>query len=231
MNALLLKTVLKPAGALTAGILCLAAFGIQQVFAADIAHVAENAHLGDGSGHEAAAGHAADAAAHGSGGLPQFDPTSFSSQVFWLAIAFALMYMIFSRKTLPAISSVLENRREQVKGDHDTAERLTNEAEAVLDSYEKGLDKARLESAQLSAGAVEDGKKQVEAALQSFQQRAEDQIAALEGRLTDGKNQAMDEMNTIAAEIASAAAEKIVGISTDIGQVKSVVQSLSKEAA
>ncbi len=211
MNALSLTTVLKPVGAAIAALLCLAAFGIQRAFAAEDGH--------------------ADAAEHGSGGLPQFDPTSFSSQVFWLAIAFALMYVIFSRKTLPAISSVLENRREQIKSDRDTAEKLKNEAEFVLESYEKGLDKARAESAQLSVGAVENGKKQAESALQGFQQRAEEQIAALESRLKNGKNDAMDEMNTIAAEIASAAAEKIVGISTDIGQVKSVVQSLSKKAA
>lgn len=209
MNAQPLTSLLKPLGAMTAGLLCLTAFGIQRVFAAEGAHGAEQA-------------------AHESGGLPQFDPTSFSSQVFWLAIAFAIMYVIFSRKTLPAISSVLENRREQVKGDRDTAERLKNEAESVLEAYEGGLNKARTESAQLGATAVEDGKKQIDAALHTFQQRAEDQIAALEGRLNDSKVQVMDEMNTIAAEIASAAAEKIVGISTDIGQVKSVVQSISR---
>lgn len=210
MAAPSLTYALKSAGTLTAGLLCLAAFGIQHVFAAEGDHTD---------------------AAHGSSGLPQFDPTSFSSQVFWLAIAFALMYVIFSHKTLPTISSVLENRREQIKSDRDMAEGLKNKAEAVLESYEKGLEMARTESAQLSANAVGDGKKQIEAALNTFQQRAEDQISALEGRLADGKNQALDEMNTIAAEIASAAAEKIVGISTDIIQVKNVVQSLSKKAA
>lgn len=167
----------------------------------------------------------------GSGGLPQFDPSSFPGQVFWLAIAFTVMYVVFSKKTLPAISSVIENRREQVKGDRDTAERLKNEAEAVLEAYEKGLESARSEAARLNASAIEDAKKATEQAMSDLQQKAEDQMAALEKRLADGKHQAMDEMNTIAAEIASAAAEKIVGISTSISDVKTVVQSLSKKAA
>jgi F-type H+-transporting ATPase subunit b len=178
------------------------------------------------SGHALETGHDA-AEAHSSGGLPQFDPTSFSSQVFWLLIAFAFLYVFFSRKTLPAISSVIENRREQVKGDRDTAERLKNEAEAVLLAYENGLETARAESARLSAEAVEASKKAAETAMEALRQKAETQMAALETRLNEGKSQVMDEMNTIAAEIAAEAAEKIVGISTDINQARTVVQSLN----
>ncbi len=166
-------------------------------------------------------------AAHESGGLPQFDPTSFSSQVFWLLVAFAFLYVFFSRKTLPAISAVIGNRQEQIEDNRDTAERLKNEAEAVLHAYEKGLESARIESARLSADSVELAKKAAERALHDFQQKAERQMAILESRLSDDKSQLMDEMNTIAAEIAAEAAEKIVGISTDINQARTVVQSLN----
>ena len=53
-------------------------------------------------------------------------------------------------------------------------------------------------------------------------------MSALDASLNDSKHQAMDDMNNIAAEIASAAAEKIVGLSTDLNQAKTVVQSLNK---
>ena len=63
------------------------------------------------AGHgETADPHAADATmadyeGHGaehasSGGLPQFDPAWFPSQLFWLAVTFALLYVIFAKKTL-----------------------------------------------------------------------------------------------------------------------------------
>lgn len=173
----------------------------------------------------AAAGHAAD---HGSGGLPQFDPSSFSSQVFWMAVVFAFLYVFFSKKTLPAISSVLENRREQIESDQSTAESLRNQAADVLNAYESSLTDARTQASQLNADAVNDAKSQSEAALKKFQERAESSLSALESRLNGDKAQVMDDMNTIAAEIASAAAEKIVGISTDLDQARSVVQSLNK---
>lgn len=169
-----------------------------------------------------------EAAAHGSGGLPQFDPTSFTSQVFWLVLVFAFLYVFFSRKSLPVISSVIENRREQIQSDRNLAETMKNEAEAVLNAYESGLNAARAESARLNADALNDAKLQTETALKKFKDRAEQQIADMDAGLHTAKGHAMDEMNTIAAEIASAAAEKIVGISSDINQVKSVVQSLNK---
>ncbi len=212
-----------------AGLFCFLAFGIQQAFADPEKLQVEQGLPGEAHSPTPETADAAHAAsqAHGSGGLPQFDPTSFSSQVFWLLIAFAFLYVFFSRRTLPAISSVIENRREQVKGDRDTAERLKNEAEAVLMAYEKGLETARAESARLSTEAVEASKKAAETAMGALQQKAETQMAALEVRLNEGRSQIMDEMNIIAAEIAAEAAEKIVGIPTDINQARTVVQSLN----
>ena len=52
-------------------------------------------------------------------------------------------------------------------------------------------------------------------------------MAALEGRLGKAQSEAMDDMNTIAAEVASEAAKKIVGISPDLKEAKTVVKSLN----
>jgi F-type H+-transporting ATPase subunit b len=165
---------------------------------------------------------------HESGGLPQFDPSSFSSQVVWLAIVFVALYVIFSRLSLPKISSVLETRENKIQGDRDVAEQMKNEAVATLEAYEKSLGDARAEAARISTDTTQNIKTQAEQSLHAFKDKAEGQMSALEASLNDSKHQAMDEMNTIAAEIASAAAEKIVGMSTDINQAKTVVQSLNK---
>jgi F-type H+-transporting ATPase subunit b len=166
-------------------------------------------------------------AEHGSGGLPQFDPTSFSSQLVWLALVFAVLYLVFSRLSLPKIGKVIETRNDQIATDRNQAEQMTREAEAVMEAYEKSLTQARSDSARLHGDAADAIKRQVEEAMKSFQTKAETQIKATETRLNDSKDQVMDEMHNIAAEIASAAAEKIVGISTDIKAAKTVVQSVN----
>jgi F-type H+-transporting ATPase subunit b len=188
---------------------------------------AHHAPAADGHGDA----HGADAA-HGSGGLPQFDPTSFPSQWFWLAVTFAIMYLVFSRRSLPAISSVIENRREHVQNDLETAERLRNEAETVQNAYETGLDSARAESTRLVSGAIDDMKRDAENANNRLREKTEQDVTALEQRLAAAGTAARADMETIAAEVAHLAAEKIFGISTDLKKAKTVVQSINaREAA
>lgn len=180
-------------------------------------------------GEHAPAGHAEE---HGEGGLPQFDVKTFPSQWFWLAVTFAVMYVSFSTRALPAISGTLENRREHIQNDLETAERLRNEAEAVQNAYESGLDKARNEATAMMSEATEGAKREAENGLNRLREKAEKDMAALEARIAKNTREAMEEMNTIAAEVAHEAAEKIFGINTDIKKAKTVVQSINaREAA
>lgn len=180
----------------------------------------------------------ADAGAHGgaheaagsSGGLPQFDPTWFPSQVFWLAVAFFVMYLFFSKKTLPEISSVIENRRNHIRSDLDMAEKLTADAEAVQTAYENGLQSAR-DQAQQAVTDVETTMKERGAnEYEAFRKRSENEIVAAERRIESAKNAAMDQMNTIAAEVAAEAVKKIIGTNMDVQKAKSIVESLTGKA-
>jgi F-type H+-transporting ATPase subunit b len=53
----------------------------------------------------------------------------------------------------------------------------------------------------------------------------------MEGEINKAKAAAMEDMQHLAAEIASMAAEKIIGVETDIDQAKTVVRSLKAKAA
>lgn len=168
---------------------------------------------------------------HAQGGLPQFNSETFASQLFWLTITFALMYFAFSRRSLPAISGTIENRREHVQNDLETAERLREEAETVQAHYEEALQNARNESARLLNDAIHGTKEEGEAALARLREEGEKEVVALEERLQQSSATACAEMDKIAAEIARETAEKIFGISTDIAKAQNVVQSLSARKA
>ena len=62
---------------------------------------------------------------------------------------------------------------------------------------------------------------------QQFREKADKDIQELETRLQKAKEAAMDDMNTIAAEVAREAAKKIVGIQADLEDAKTLVKSLS----
>ncbi|MBT7451768.1 MAG: F0F1 ATP synthase subunit B', partial [Rhodospirillaceae bacterium] len=42
--------------------------------------------------------------------MPQFDPSTFSSQLFWLLICFVVLYWVISKFAIPRIGDILEQR-------------------------------------------------------------------------------------------------------------------------
>lgn len=163
------------------------------------------------------------------GGLPQFDPEWFVSQLFWLAIAFGVLYFIFAKKTLPDISGVIENRKNHIESDLETAEKLTAEADAVHDAYHTGLTKAQGDAAKAITDVENNMKVKAAAAQESFRARSEAEVKAAEARVIAAKNAAMNDMNAIAADAASKAVEKIIG-KTDSSKVKAIVESMNGKA-
>lgn len=181
---------------------------------------------------DAAASHDAAAAGHGekSGGLPQLDFSTYASQAFWLLLMFTVLYITFSKSTLPAIGSVIEAREGKIKGDLDAAEAMRNQAEDIRAAYEKGIEQARVE-ATLAIQKVEAAAKQKAAdKTDAFRKRSETEVSAAESRMDDARVQAMGDMTAVAAEVAGLAAEKITGISTDAQKAKAIVETIAGKA-
>ncbi len=168
---------------------------------------------------------------HASGGLPQFDPTWWPSQIFWLTVCFIVLYAAFAKKVLPEIGGVLENRRRHIEGNIVEAERLKTQAEAAQKAYEQGLENARQEASRAVAEASEAVKAHTERQSQAFRETMDARVAALEENLRRAHTDAMADMNRIVAEVASEAARKIVGISLDPKKARTVVESLNRREA
>lgn len=166
----------------------------------------------------------------GSGGLPQLDPASYPSQIFWLIITFVLMFVFFSRKSLPEISSTIENRSERIKNDLDSAERLKQEVEGVQASYEESLSSAREQSQYMYKDIEDDIKKKAEKYEATFKASSDKKVASLEKNIVKARKQAIKEMSDVAAQVAADAAEMIIGVRTDDKNAKDIVNTISKVA-
>lgn len=187
----------------------------------------------DAEGH--AVEHGADAA-HGGGhaeveGLPQLDFTTYTSQIFWMFVFFIVLYVFFAKKTLPEISSTVETRRDKIEGDLDNAQTLKEQAEKVQGEYEDALQAARLKASETFKASEEQIKADNNAKLDAFKGRAQKLTQDTEAKLHTAKENALADTQSVAAEIASIAAEKIVGISTDIKQAETLVKNIRQKAA
>ena len=149
---------------------------------------------------------------HGSGGLPQLDPSTFETQLFWLFVVFTALYFFYSRKSLPEISDVVENRRERIQNDLDTAQKLKSEADEVHTSYEESLAMARNKASELFRNAEESIKNQTAEQMEDFQKRAQSDLEKNEKKIAEAKEEAMKEIDKISGEIAVEAVDKIIGV-------------------
>ncbi|MEM7618369.1 MAG: F0F1 ATP synthase subunit B [Pseudomonadota bacterium] len=178
--------------------------------------------------HAALAADVADAAYEGEskGGLPQFDPSTFSSQFFWLAIAFTILYFIFAKFTLPGISGVIENRKNLIESDLEMAEKLTKEADDVHDAYNANLASTQDEAASVLAKAEEKTRAKYEKKSEEFREKSETAVAETEARISEAKEKAMADMNSVITDVASDAIEKIIGSKADKAKVQSIVENI-----
>ena len=79
---------------------------------------------------------------HASGVFPPFDPSTFGSQLLWLAIIFGALYVLMSRIGLPRVEGILAARKAAHDSDLAEAARLRAETEDAIAAFEKALAEA-----------------------------------------------------------------------------------------
>src|ERR1700722_20024242 len=77
------------------------------------------------------------------GGFPPFDHTTFPSQLFWLTVTFAFLFVVLWRIAGPRINGVITLRRGTINGDIQAAQKARGDAEAAGAAYETALAGAR----------------------------------------------------------------------------------------
>lgn len=165
---------------------------------------------------------AAEIGAHGAGDthastehesypFPPFNAATFPSQLLWLAITFAALYMLMSRVALPRIGAILEDRKARIDADLAAADASRQKTDAAIAAYEQALATARRNAQALAEetrskvqGELDAKRKGVEADLAAKVKAAESNIAA-------AKSEALTHVADIATETAQALVGKLVG--------------------
>lgn len=163
---------------------------------------------------------ATDAAA--SGGLPQFDVSTWTSQIFWLALTFAVLYFALSRFILPNLRDTLATRSDRIADDLDSASRMQREAEEAEKAYETSLNDARAKAANLAESTRQSVDAEIKAELDAADADADAQSAVAEKRIREIKTAALSNIESVAADVTQSVFEAVTG--------KSVTATVAKNA-
>ncbi|QQP90343.1 ATPase [Skermanella sp. TT6] len=178
------------------------------------------------------AAHGADlahGAEHGSGGLPQLDPTVFAPQLIWLAISFIALYFLMAKVALPKVAEVLEERQERITNDLDRASALREESAGVMEGYEKALTDARAHAQSVMAATTADIASASSGRQAQFNADLAAKTRAAEERINAAKETALTSVRSVAAEIAQQTAEKLGGIKVDAARADTAVGAVMQE--
>ena len=164
------------------------------------------------------------AALAASEGLPQLTQTdTFVSQVFWLVVSFAILYLALNRVFLPRLHKAISEREAGIQGNLTHAEKLHREALERQEAYEKRLAEAK-GAAREKLEAIQEAAQRDEAATRAqLDAELETKLAESQAQLKQSRAQAETQLAPLVSEFAVAIAVHFGGIKPDPQAVEKVV--------
>ncbi|MDP3491184.1 MAG: hypothetical protein Q8R71_13705 [Phenylobacterium sp.] len=152
-----------------------------------------------------------EAAEHGTSGLPQFEFGYWPGQIFWLLIVFAILYVILSKLFLPRVGGAIEARAAKIEGDLADARTARDEAERQSAEAAAELAQARGRAQKTAADAKAAAKAEADTRNAAEEAKLHERLAVAEAGIQAGREKAMANVRSLAAETAEAIVEKLSG--------------------
>ena len=164
-------------------------------------------------------------------GMPQLNPDSYFSQVFWLAIFFVLTLVFLRFVGLPRITAIIDERARKIGGDIASAEALRNQAAEAEKTYDTTMAAARGKARQLLAETYEKNTaaltEETRLATATFERQVEQAVKGVEA----AQEQALKSIRDVAVGLATEITQKLSGRAPAADRVALAVDKAAGEIA
>ena len=157
--------------------------------------------------------------------MPQLDFSTFLPQIFWLFISLSFLYIVLSRYALPRVSDVIEERKDIIAQDIDSAKKFSSETELAIEELNMKLSEAKINSQSLMNNSLQEIKESNEEKKAILLKEINDDIMAAEAKIQEKKEESLSEISSVSEDIAIEMLENL-----SIGEIdKEKVISLSRK--
>lgn len=160
-----------------------------------------------------------------SGGFPPFKTDTFPAQIFWLAVTFAVLFVVMWRVAVPGIGGTIGERKKRIAGDLAEAENHRRNAEKASADYDAALASARTrahavaeENRRRIQKEIDDAKAQAEADATDAMSKAEARIAAM-------RNEARSHVINAARDAAASIVNRLTGDTVSVDEAAAAVDT------
>lgn len=141
--------------------------------------------------------------------MPQLDLSTFASQAFWMVLSFCLLWILLSIFVTPKIADVLEQRKRKIDDYIRKAEKLNQQAKALLAKYEQALNEAKQKAAASIAENQKESASFLVAEEKLLNERLNKQIADSEFKLATEKKETLLQIESLSQNLAFEIVQKL----------------------
>lgn len=145
------------------------------------------------------------------------------SQVVWMALIFAALYVLLARWALPQVATVLESRDARITADLDTARLAKVQADAAVAEVHAATRRASTEAQTAIAAAVAQAKADAAEQARTADERLDAQLAEAEQRIAAARKAAMAALRDVATETTAAVVSRLTGQPADQASVNAAI--------
>lgn len=147
----------------------------------------------------------------------------YASQLFWLAIVFALVLVTVGYGMLPKIQSTIDARDGQIAADLAKAEEARTRADTLEEEYRISIDRSRADAARVAGEAKDNAARLTEAALAKADKAIETKTAKALDKIVAARTEAAREIEAVAAEAVVDITRRVAGLDVDGSLAKAAV--------
>ena len=162
--------------------------------------------------------------------MPQLNPEFFISQIFWLVITFAFLFIFLWRISLPRISSVLEKRATKINEDIKKAKTYQAEAEEIQQHIDNQLRETKLETSELIKTANSNIQDHLTKELDKIDETLNLKLNEASIAIQKSKDDSLNEINNQIYNITKLTLSKISKIQANDGEIRDIVEIVKKKA-
>ena len=145
------------------------------------------------------------------GGFPPFKTETYPSQIFWLVVTFAFLFVVLWRVAGPRINAAITGRRGAINGAIAEASKARADAEAAQGQYQAALTSARAKANALAEETRQKLNAEIAKAKADADAKAHDAMAAADARIAKTRETAKAAVGTAARDAAIAIVERLTG--------------------
>jgi F-type H+-transporting ATPase subunit b len=160
-------------------------------------------------------------------GFPPFKTETFPSQIFWLAITFAFLFVVLWRVSGPRIKNVITARRDRINGDLAEAQKHRGDAEAASAAYQTALAGARARAQALAEANRKDILGEIEGAKSAADARAHDDISKAEAGIAATRGAARGHVAKAAEDAAIQIVARLTGETVSAADAAAAVRAVT----